>query len=412
MKRFWFALLILSVALPMTSCRKPKRVFTQQERQQVKDNIMTALPEAGELIPVGANFDDKIELTGYTMNRHQAQAGDTVVFTLYWKCLKSVPGEFKIFMHLDSKSRKTFDHHGVGGLYPVSSWKPGEVIRDEVVMNVDASYPTGPAQIWLGFFDDKAWRESQRNVRLPLKNANGFRTDKGDRLLVASLYFGELPARELTLRKTPGPIKVDGVLDEPAWATGFAAMAGFFTPDGKPLPAPAEVKVSSTFDDQRLYFGFQVKDTDLSSPYTDRDSTLWSGPGGASDVVEIFLDPDGDGRNYLELQVSPGNVLFDAIFASHRNPAWQEASKINLGVQSEVTVDGSLNAAGEDNGYTVEVAIPWKDLPDVAGMPTPERPFRVNFFRLSNSGHRAAAWFPAGNDFHDLSLSGTLRFAP
>jgi hypothetical protein len=32
----------------------------------------------------------------------------------------------------------------------------------------------------------------------------------------------------------------------------------------------------------------------------------------------------------------------------------------------------------------------------------------VNFLRLSNSGTWAAAWAPVGNDFHDLSLAGTV----
>jgi len=415
MRILWICLVAVALVFPASGCRKPKRVFTSQEREQVNENIMTALPEMTDLVKVGANFDDKIELVGYTLNRRHASAGDTILLTYYWKSLKALDGEFKIFMHLDSRNRKTFDHHGVGGLYPVARWQPGEVIRDQVVMNVDASFADGPASIWVGFFDERAWRDAQRNVRLPVKDAAGHRTDNGDRLLVASIFVGKVPDRNLSIPKTTSPVQIDGVLDEPVWEQAFQTMGPFFTPDGKEVPQAHQTRVAVTFDPEHLYIAFDVKDTDLVSPYTTRDSTLWTldNNRGASDVVEVFLDPDGNGKNYIELQVSPANVVFDALFTSHRTPHWEKAREFNFpGIRHAVVADGTVNAPGEDKGYTVEIAIPWKDLPGVDGMPAADRIFRINFFRLSNSGMRAIAWAPVGNDFHDFSLAATLRFVP
>lgn len=51
---------------------------------------------------------------------------------------------------------------------------------------------------------------------------------------------------------------------------------------------------------------FVCEDVEIESPFAGRDQPHYKG-----DVVELFLDPVGDGRNYVELQVSPNNQIFD-----------------------------------------------------------------------------------------------------
>lgn len=405
---------LLFFALFSMGCRSPKKVLTQQDKQQVKDSLLPGPPKGPDIVPVNALFEDRVKLLAYSVDKQQAKPGETIAMTLYWECLAPVDGDFKIFVHLDStKARKTFDHYAVGGLYPTSNWKKGEVIKDEMAINLDQSFPAGPAKMWLGFFDATAWKDQKQNVRLGVKDAGSLRADKADRLLVTAFMVGDVEEKKLAVKKTNATITIDGKFDEPAWKQAFVDGGNFYTTDGKPFGEAEAVSAGILWDDEKLYFAFNVADKDIKTPYTKRDSTLWSGgKRGASDVVEIFLDPDADGKNYLELQVSPARAIFDAIFTGYRSPAWQEACKTDLAIEQAVVLDGTLNDTQPDKGYTLEVAIPWKELPGVDGPPSADRPFRLNFFRLSNSGTWAAAWSPVGNDFHDMSLAGLVTFVP
>ena len=63
-------------------------------------------------------------------------------------------------------------------------------------------------------------------------------------------------------------------------------------------------------------FGAGATDSPISGEdyLVQRDDTLWK-----SDVVEVYLDPGGDTKDYVELQFNPKNAIFDAIFKSAIN---------------------------------------------------------------------------------------------
>lgn len=411
------AMLLLSLSVIMASaCREPKRVLTEREKQLVQDSVLTNTPTGENIYPVNAVFDDKIKLLAYGLPKASVKPGEALSLTLYWQALTAVDGEYKIFIHFDStkNQRKTFDHHAINGLYPVASWKPGEVIKDDVMIQVDSGFPQAPARVWMGLFDEKAWREQKKNVRMEVKDAGSARADKENRLLLTTVMVGDAQFKTVQAKKSAAAPVIDGDLNEPGWAEAFAGGT-MVTPDGKPLPEASKAEVGLMYDETYLYVGFKVKDSDIQSMYTDtnkRDQTLWSGgEKKASDVVEMFLDPDGDGVNYLELQVAPTGAVFDAKFDSHRNPKWEAASAFTIDMKQAVKVDGTLNAAGADQGYTVEVAIPWAGIPDLQAAPV-GKPFKANFYRLSGSGPFAGTLAPVGNDFHDLSLAANLTLVP
>ena len=101
------------------------------------------------------------------------------------------------------------------------------------------------------------------------------------------------------------------------------------------------------------------------------DSTL---PG--DEVVEIFIDPDGDEITYYEFEFSPLNVTYD-LFNFIPSPPMDfnpSAPFVGLadwdarGVQSAVKIDGTLDEVADwepsspldkDRSLTVEIAIPW-----------------------------------------------------
>lgn len=105
---------------------------------------------------VEANFEDKILLLGYDLKLPHGDyvgAGESFELTMYWKALRSVPGNFRIFLHIDaSELRIHGDHDPVDGKYPVRLWNAGDIIIDHQKLEVPPNYDAGPYTIFVGFY--------------------------------------------------------------------------------------------------------------------------------------------------------------------------------------------------------------------------------------------------------------------
>ncbi len=106
--------------------------------------------------PVGARFEDKLELVGYDLELpHDGYvgAGESFTITWYWRALKPVPGSWKPFVHVDGQGlRLNGDHDPVDGKYPIRLWDEGDVVVDVQELTVPANYRPGPYNIFIGLF--------------------------------------------------------------------------------------------------------------------------------------------------------------------------------------------------------------------------------------------------------------------
>src|SRR5512134_1613939 len=114
-------------------------------------------------------------------------------------------------------------------------------------------------------------------------------------------------------RHAVGAIRVDGSLDEPSWekAPRIREFRHIYDPARVPRYPTAAALV---WDAARLYVAFECVDSEPWGSFRRRDDRLWE-----EEVVEVFLDPDGDGRNYAELEVSPNNVVVDLLIPRPRS---------------------------------------------------------------------------------------------
>jgi len=401
--------LILAAVLAATACSRPKKVLTAQQRNEVERNILEELPPDPDLVRIDANFEDKVTLLGYTISAERVTPGDQpLTVTYYWRCDAKVEGDMKIFVHLDSSKRTTYDHYAVSGLLPTSQWEPGQIIQDVQTIDIGRGYPEGTALLWVGFFDQTLWSERHQNKRLTLKDPGKGRIDKGERLLVATLWIGKGGPKSAKVSRTSA-VTIDGKLDEPGWAKAMASVGPLVKVRAGAAADPGHgVKAGFLWDDERLYLAFEVEDRDLRSRFSERDSKLWT-----MDNVELFLRPSsGEGGPYVELQVSPANVIFDALFTGHRSPKWETAAaNLTLDVESAVVVEGTLNKPGRDGGWTAELSVPFKDLPGVDGPPAPGTTWTANLYRISEGkAADALTWVPMGGDFHELTGAGRITF--
>jgi len=142
-------------------------------------------------------------------------------------------------------------------------------------------------------------------------------------------------------------------------------------------------------------------------------------------VLEFFLDPDGDGKDYLELQITPRNVVFDARFAQRlgtgdtpREAQIAAAKAWNLeGLETAVHVEGTLgNPSDEDQFWSVEMKLPLAKLPGLEGKaPQTNDTWALNFYRFDRPKEGvtwAYAWStgPRG-DFHQVDKFGEAKIA-
>lgn len=215
---------------------------------------------------------------------------------------------------------------------------------------------------------------------------------------------------ELTASRSPGPVTLDGILDEPDWGNAPVTERFVRTMDGRPGEPVTTARVM--WDDEHLYVAFEVADDYLLSTFEAHDDHLWE-----QDVVELMIDPDGDGEGYFELQVSPTGLVFDTRFDTVRRPAPFGYPAWQSGLEAGVDTRGTANDDEADQGYTVELRIPFSALgpgPDAAPPPAAGDEFRIALYLLDaqREGQRGVGWSaPLVGDFHVPERFGRVTFA-
>jgi hypothetical protein len=106
--------------------------------------------------PVTVNFDDHIELLGYSLkaqNKDYVGAGESFTLTWYYRCTKKLAVSNRVFVHIDGEGQRIHgDHDPVDNAYPVTLWEPGDIIVDEQKIDVPASSHAGEYSILMGFY--------------------------------------------------------------------------------------------------------------------------------------------------------------------------------------------------------------------------------------------------------------------
>jgi len=165
--------------------------------------------------------------------------------------------------------------------------------------------------------------------------------------------------RTYICERAEGRIVIDGVLSEGSWqkalpSGGFLKMSD----NGQPMTNYTEVKMC--WDDSNLYVAFIVYDPDIYARKTENDGPLWE-----EEVVEIFIDEDGDGKEYLEYEINPLNTYIDLRIDQPRPNGdvqpWQPKALFNAeGIRRAVKVYGTVDNRSEiDEQKFAEARIPW-----------------------------------------------------
>lgn len=183
--------------------------------------------------------------------------------------------------------------------------------------------------------------------------------------------------------RTATPPVLDGRLDEPAWqrapwTTAFVDIEG----DARPLPRHA-TRAKLLWDDRFLYVGAWLEEPHVLGRLTRHDSIIYR-----ENDFELFIDPEGDGLWYGEVEVNALGTLFDLMLDKPYNRGGRAIIKewTPPELAAGIAIDGTLNDPGDvDRGWGVEIALPFDSLREHATVPVPPRPgdvWRLNFSRV------------------------------
>jgi hypothetical protein len=216
----------------------------------------------------------------------------------------------------------------------------------------------------------------------------------------------------VTAFHSASPVMVDGFLNEPVWQSAQKLRLRENSEGVGVMDSTRETIVRIVYDETNLYIAFECKDTDIWGHYRNRDEHLWK-----EEAVEVFLDVDDTAETYIEIEVSPNNVLFDSFIVDTLDIDVAATAEYDLsGIRTAVRVDGTVNEHRDvDRRWLVEIAMPLAEMVTDfdAAMLTRFR-WRINFYRIDRSPAGESsfyAWSPTGGRFHRPSLFGTLQFA-
>jgi hypothetical protein len=179
-----------------------------------------------------------------------------------------------------------------------------------------------------------------------------------------------------------GPIAIDGRLDEAdwqkaPWTRDFADIQG----DAKPKPR-FRTQAKMLWDDQYFYIAAQLEEPHVWGTLTQHDSVIFN-----DNDFEIFIDPNGDSHEYYEIEINALNTEWDLLLKKPYKDGGPALNEWEIpGLKTAVHVEGTLNnPADRDEGWTVEMAFPWKALAQYAHRPAPPNEgdqWRVDFSRV------------------------------
>jgi eukaryotic-like serine/threonine-protein kinase len=199
----------------------------------------------------------------------------------------------------------------------------------------------------------------------------------------ASISSGSQIPRRYTSPRARGEIVIDGRMDEAAWALApwtedFIDIEG---EDAKPRPR-YRTRARMLWDDKYLYVAAEMEEPHVWWTLTEHDSIVYN-----DNDFEVFLDPDGDGACYFEIEVNAGNTILDLVMHKpYRAHGPMDIEWNAEGLRTAVHIDGTPNDPRDlDRGWSVEMAIPWSSLVASCGSTPPPRAgdtWRANFSRV------------------------------
>lgn len=407
--------LVGASAVSVLACRR------EEAEQSITPTIELDQAPA-KIVKRDIDFGGKVKVLGYRVNGGGTlKAGRRVTVSVYWKAEQKLePGYRLVAQLLDDHDRRLLTLDEAGPLReqkdgkpvnPPDSWQPGKVYLDELSFTVPKNVRTWRVKLVASL--------KKGDQLLPFSGGevvNGY-------ALVATSSTGVArarPVRPAELRvdrlDAKASIQLDGKLEEPAWQEARANKFVNLTNGRVDKRSPIQGSVRVLWNTQGLYFGVEVEDSDVVGGFKpgSKDPQLWT-----KDAIQILIDPQGNNKDYYEIQVNPQNLVYDTRYDDLRQPIKEPDGPFghedwSSQLKSAVVVKGTLDKSEDkDEGYVIEALIPWKALTKSNKTPPAlGETWRINVYALQGVD-TALAWSPIlkKGDSHNAERFARVLFA-
>lgn len=204
----------------------------------------------------------------------------------------------------------------------------------------------------------------------------------------------ELPPRLPCAERFLGPVTAD-----PGSVHWHGSPSGCFFENVSGAMPEQQSTVQLAWDRRGLRVLLAAEDRHPWATLTRRKDPLYT-----EEVLEVFLDPTGDGACYFEIEVNPLNTVLDLVLRRNRSGWVKDFSWECDGLETAVR--------RLETGWVAELSIPFAALG--ALRPEPGGVWRANFCRIDRPEGRErelSAWAPTRcGTFHSPARFGFVEF--
>lgn len=186
------------------------------------------------------------------------------------------------------------------------------------------------------------------------------------------LFSAASNSQNIPVHKTKKEIVVDGNLSD--WETPFL---GPFVVHNSGEKATQNTFISLSWNEENFFIAYNCTDSKIIGTSQKKDSQIFY----TDDLIEIFIDPDGDGKNYIEVGVNAFSTNYDLLLKciSPECGGWKTATDFDIKGMETVS---KINP----EGYTVEIKIPFSSLEKIKNghfeKPKTGAKWKANAFRI------------------------------
>lgn len=179
-------------------------------------------------------------------------------------------------------------------------------------------------------------------------------------------------SQNIQIHKLADKLVIDGDLSD--WKTPFLGPFVIHNSEKKALQS---TMVSLSWNNENLYIAYNSSDSKIVGTNKKKDAAIFN----TDDLVEIFIDADGDGQNYVEIGVNAFSTNYDMLLKciAPECGGWKTSMAFDI---------SGLEAVSKitDEGYTTEIRIPFSSLENIQNgnfkKPTSGTKWKGNAFRI------------------------------
>ena len=212
----------------------------------------------------------------------------------------------------------------------------------------------------------------------------------------------------------PEPVRIDARFRDKRYWRQLPVLSGFETPDGRLASSPTEARVTADQNGLVIAVTMAAKNISTVNPAAADAENDRDGPVLQDESVEIYLDPNRDGREYYLFALNPRGVVLDSSSraGTSYNPNWRRVVR--------------FGRVGDTETWDAEMRIPWEALGQ-AGPPASGAEWGMQIVRRDHSAARdsqprrrsrnyvppapeISRWVHTGGDDTRPGLYGVLKF--